>query len=147
MLIQFQVSASCCIIMYCICVYFTAAAEIRKYNAYVYVSVHPLPLFSFLYLFSCLSIPFTLFPSFSPPFLPPFHSPSYHKQVCYISQCPSTQDRIVPVQNRPESITYRLDRLNPGTTYNIRVTASTRAGEGPPVTVTNMTTFEGECSK
>ena len=48
----------------------------------------------------------------------------------------------MPVQNNnPGSITYRLDRLNPGTTYNIRVTASTRAGEGPPATVTNMTAF------
>ena len=53
----------------------------------------------------------------------------------------------MPIQNRPGSITYRLDGLNLGTMYNIRVTASTRAGEGPPVTVTNMTTFEGKCSE
>jgi len=39
--------------------------------------------------------------------------------------------------------TYTLDGLSPGTTYNIRVTASTSGGEGTAAIVTSTTTFGG----
>ena len=39
---------------------------------------------------------------------------------------------------------YTLEGLSPNTTYNIRVTASTDAGEGEGARVTETTTFGGK---
>ena len=39
--------------------------------------------------------------------------------------------------------TYTLDGLSPGTTYNIRVTATTSGGEGNAAMITSTTTFGG----
>ena len=69
------------------------------------------------------------------PFSPPFY------QVCYISQCPSAQNRIV--QNYTLGSTYTLGGLSPGITYIICVTASTSEREGPAASVTNTTTYGG----
>ena len=130
----------CQSVLYCACLSVQVEFKLSS-QCICCICLSSLVHFSSLQPLSCPSIHSTLFPSISP--TPSFHSPSYHKQVCYISQCPSAQDRIVPVQNNPGSVTYILDQLNPGTTYNIRVTASTRAGEGPPAIVTNRTIFEG----
>jgi len=49
----------------------------------------------------------------------------------------------VLAQDYTSASTYTLDELSPGTTYTIRVTASTSDGEGNAAMITSTTTFGG----